>query len=256
MTLATVDRTSPSGAIVRTLRLVRPERRNALDPPLLSVLRAALFEAEGSSSVRALVVTGEGSAFCAGYDLTVPFSTDAPDGPVVETMQAVRLCPLPTVARVNGAAFGAGLELAVSCDLRVASTDARFCLPPARLGIAYAPEGLARLSTIVGSARARRLAFTGETIDAKTALAWGLVDACVPPSALDDETARLADELADNAPLAIRAMKKTLNRLEHALATDERAEAEAERLVCYRSEDLKSGLDAFRRREKARFTGR
>lgn len=257
MSLLVTDRALASGAVVRTLTLDRPDRRNALSPEQLGRLRAAVEAVERDSSVRALVIAGSGRAFCSGYDLGTAFpeGDSAPDTIVVETMRAVRACAVPVIARVQGAAFGAGLELAISCDLRVCSTHVSFCLPPARLGIAYAPEGLARLVSLVGTARARRMTFTAQVVDAATALDWGLVDELVAADALDAAVESLANTVASMAPLAVRAMKRTFNALEAALGAAERNSAERERISCYGSADASEGLEAFMQKRPPIFRG-
>ncbi len=261
MALRVDDRARPHGGLVRTLTLDRPERRNALDPDHLRALMIALEAAAADRLVRAIVITGHGSAFCAGYDLsnslTPPADTDeAPDSLVMQTMAAVRACPLPIVGRVNGPAFGAGLELAISCDVRIAANSASLCLPPAKLGIAYAPEGLARLVSLVGTSTARRMTFAAEVIPAAQALTWRLVDEVVSPEELDTRVDSLANAFADTAPLAVRAMKKTFNALEPSLSADARRVAEIDRLECYRSADAAEGLQAFAEKRAARFSGR
>lgn len=258
MAIVVGDRTLAGGGQVRTLTLARPERRNALDPDHLLQLADAFDAASEAPDVRVLVVAGEGRAFCAGYDLSEAFPdvAHAPDEIVVRTMSTVREAPLPTIARIHGAAFGAGLELAISCDLRIAAEEATFCLPPARLGIAYAPEGLARLVSLVGTSQARRIAFAAPVVDARTALAIGLVDEVCPAAELDARVEALANTLAGHAPLALRAMKKTFNRLESRLPPEARAEAELERVACYRSEDAAEGLAAFTEKRPPRFLGR
>lgn len=259
MALLVSDREAPSGGIVRTLTLSRPDRRNALDPPTLDALRAAL-DAAVRDGVRVLVVTGDGAAFCSGYDLGLgdlaPAGDALPDETVLRTMAAVRDVPLPTVARVNGAAYGAGFELAISCDLRVAAADAVLCLPPARLGIAYAPGGLARLASLVGTAVARRLVFTAEPVPAERARTLGLVDDVVEKDKLDDAVRQLADGMAGAAPMAVRAMKRTLNALEARLSDADREAADADRRSCYASEDVAEGLAAFAQRRAPKFRGR
>lgn len=258
MAVLVSDRASPSGALVRTLTLSRPERRNALDPEHLQQLARAVEDAVADDRVRVLVFTGEGSAFCAGYDLGVPFveGDAAPDALVVSTMATIRACPLPTVAHVNGAAFGAGLELAISCDVRLAATGATFCLPPAKLGIAYAPGGLARLTALVGDSRARLMTFSAQVVPAHNALTWGLADEVLAANALEARVDALADTMADLAPLAIRAMKKTFNRLEPMLDASQLADAETDRLACYASEDAAEGVRAFAQKRAPRFSGR
>lgn len=250
------EREAPAGGIIRTLTLVRPERRNALSPELLDELSVAVSGAFREPGLRALVITGEGTAFCSGYDLGHPLAGEAPDAPVVRAMSKVRRCPVPVIARINGAAFGAGLELAASCDLRIATSDATFCLPPARLGIAYAPDGLARLVSLIGTAATRRLVFTGNVIDASEAHRLGLVDELATDAAdLDERVDRVVDRIATSAPLAVSAMKRTLNALEAGLTSEQRGVAEEDRRVCFDSDDAREGIEAFRDRREPRFRG-
>jgi enoyl-CoA hydratase/carnithine racemase len=257
--LRLVDRARPHGGVVRTLTLARPERRNALDQDHLEALISAVRDAEADENVRVIVIAGEGTAFCAGYDLGNPLASsngEAPDSLVLQSMAAVQRCALPTLARVHGPAFGAGLHLAIACDLRLATSQASFCLPPAKLGIAYAPEGLARLVSLVGTSKARRMAFTGEVLKAEAASSSGLVDELLSPDELDDRVEALANAIADAAPLAVRAMKKSFNRLESSLLADERDEAERERLACYASADAAEGVLAFAKKRPPVFRGR
>ncbi len=248
MAILVDDCARPHGGLIRTLTIARPERRNALDHAHFRLLAEAIAEAARIDAVRVLVVTGQGTAFCAGYDLSTPLNPDAataPDAIVLQTMTSVRACPIPIIARVNGPAFGAGLELAISCDLRVVSDQSTFCLPPARLGIAYAPEGLARLVSLIGTGAARRMVFSCEVVPADRALALGLVEELAPAALLDERTIALADTIADAAPLAVAAMKRTFNRLELALPPNHREEAERDRLACYASDDAAEGAAAF-----------
>ncbi len=249
MALHVVDAAQPGGGVVRRLTLDRPERRNALDPDHLALLRAALVDARQSSAVRVVVLTGSAAAFCSGYDLTQRFDAHEPDTLVVETMAAVRACEVPIVAAVEGACFGAGLELAISADLRVACPNARFCLPPAKLGIAYAPQGLARLVGLVGTAQARRLVFTADVLDASEALRIGLVDQ------LESEPVAaalsLAERIAAQAPLAVRHMKRALNAME----LQPSLSMEVERRALFSSNDAREGVAAFTERRRPRFDG-
>jgi enoyl-CoA hydratase len=262
------DLPAASGGLVRLVTLDRPEKRNALDAAHLRLLDEAFAKAAGDERVRALVLQAEGPAFCGGYDLSSPFDALAPDGLVVTTMQALRACEVPVVAVVEGPAVGAGLELALSADFRVASEAASFCLPPARLGIAYGPAGLARLAAVVGTARARRMVFTAETVPSREALRIGLVDEVVAPdSEPTDEmlahvpgtwaTAReralqLAGTIAAMAPKAVRLMKRTFDALEHGRDI---SGLEPERRALFASQDVAEGLRAQAERRTPRFTG-
>ena len=249
MALLTTDAPVPAGGVVRTLHLSRPDKRNALNRDQLARLQEALLTAAADDAVRAVLLTGAGKAFCAGYDLDEPFDPAAPDGAVITTMSLLRDLPRPTVAWVHGAAFGAGLELAISADVRVVAPDASFCLPPARLGIAYAEEGLRRLTSLVGTAQARRLALGGVVVDAPEALRIGLGD--VPGDLTAAEA--LTVQLATGAPLAVRHMKATLQRIERVEASG--AAHESHRRALFFSADALEGRAAFLERRPPVFRG-
>jgi enoyl-CoA hydratase len=262
------DRPAPNGGLVRFVTLDRPEKRNALDGSHLRMLADAFAKAADDVQVRVVVLQAEGPAFCGGYDLSNAFDALAPDGLVVTTMEALRACEAPVVAVVEGPAVGAGLELALAADFRVASEAASFCLPPARLGIAYGPAGLARLASVVGTSRARRMVFTAETVSARDALRIGLVDEVVAPdSEPTDEmlahvpgtwaTARergvqLAETIASMAPRAVRLMKRTFDALEHGHET---SGLEPERRALFASSDVAEGLRAQAERRPPKFSG-
>jgi enoyl-CoA hydratase/carnithine racemase len=253
-----VDR---ADGIVR-LTLNRPERRNALTPELIEALHGALEEIEADASIRAVVVSGAGSAFCAGFDIARIESPGSPGGgaerDLVERLCArLREIPPPVVAKVNGDASGAGCDLAVSCDVRFAATTARMAMPPARLGFLYSWQGTGRLVASIGPAAAKELLFSGELIDAERALAIGLVNRVYPPERLDDETQRYVEAVAANAPLAVAASKLLVNLLTAATPSDETLSRmeEAGRLV-WESDDSEEGPRAFRERRPPRFVGR
>jgi enoyl-CoA hydratase/carnithine racemase len=239
---------------VRRLTLNRVEHRNALTPELIEMLAAELERVGADPEARVLVLAGAGGTFCAGYDLNLLESPGRPDAGSerdrVEGLCArLRAVRIPTVARVDGVASGAGCDLAVSCDVRIASSDARFAMPPARLGILYSPEGIARLAALVGPAVAKELLFTGELVDAERALAIGLANRVVPPERLEAETDAFAERVAANAPLSVAASKRIVDG-----AAPEEA-AELGRLV-WMSEDAREGPAAFRERRPPRFRGR
>jgi enoyl-CoA hydratase len=240
---------------VRVVTLLRPSSRNALTPAMLGLLEQAFFPAPG---VRALVLEGEGTAFCAGYDLEC-LEADAAAGRVPDTrIQAVlRLleeAPFPSVAAVHGAAFGAGCELACAADFRLGSPDAVFCLPPLKLGIVYAPDGVWRLARVVGLQRAREMLLTGRTVGAEQARAWGLLERLEADAVA---AARLlAEALAESAPLAMAGTRLVLRHLAEApLSEGARLELEAVRARAFASKDAAEGRAATRERRPARFRG-
>jgi enoyl-CoA hydratase/carnithine racemase len=246
---------------IRVLVLSSPKKRNALDPTLLALLRDALLP-EASAGVRAFLVRGEGEkAFCAGYDiesLAPPLaSSPLPDELLGEVLAMLERHPVPSVALVRGAAFGAGCELAAACDFRVGAEDAVFCMPPARLGVVYAPEGLYRVMALLGRARAKLMFLTGRKVDARAALEWGLLDELRPAADAERTALELCLELAQGAPLAIQGMKRAFGLLSRTqLTTEERAELHQVRRAAFLSEDALEGRQAFLDKRPPRFTGR
>lgn len=205
---------------VATLTLNRPERLNALSPDMLAALRAALLRFDTDPEVGVVVLTGAGRGFCAGGDVkrmadAPPPAADAAAVAVLrEKMDAARLLheiAKPTIAMVNGPAAGAGMALALACDLRVAGDSARFTTAFAKVGLPGDFGGSYFLTLLVGSARARELYFTADVIDAAQAQAMGLVNRVVPDADLGQATLALARRIADGPPLALAAMKRNLN---------------------------------------------
>lgn len=199
---------------VARLFLDRPQKANALDTPLLERLAEALEALAGDESLRAVVIGGHGRSFCGGADVAELRSLDpatARDfiGRVHRACAAVRRLPVPVVARLQGAVIGAGLELAASCDLRIAARGTRFAMPEVRLGIPSVVEA-ALLPRLVGSGRAAWLVLTGEAIDAERAAQWGLVEELCPVEELDHAVSRLLDNLLAGDREALRAQKQLL----------------------------------------------
>lgn len=248
---------------VRVVTVDNPRKRNALDYASLAEIEAACAAA-ASDEVRCLVFRGAGDrAFCSGFDIeAIPTGRqegDRPDLAVERAMEAVEAVPCPTVAFLNGSAFGAGGELAVTCDLRVAREGISLGMPPARLGVVYPVGGLRRFLSLVGPARARELFFTGRPVEAARALAIGLVDEVVPADGAERQALALAAEIAANAPLAVRGMKRILRLLEAAqergLTDAERAEIAELRQRAFESRDTAEGRAAFLEKRPPRFTG-
>jgi enoyl-CoA hydratase len=249
---------------VVTLRLDNPARRNALDAELASALREAVASVRTDASVRCVVVTGTDGAFCSGADLgglieqgggTVLMRREML-GRYYRTFLDLRELDVPTVAAVNGAAIGAGLNLALCCDLRVAAESARFGATFVRLGIHPGGGGTYLLTRLIGPERAARLLLTGEVVSGAEAAALGLVSSVVPDGELASAVDALTARIAGNAPAAVRAAKRTLR-----LAGDATFEAvlEVESLAQAASQaadDATEGWTAFREKREPRFTGR
>lgn len=242
---------------VRVLTLSNPARRNALDDGLVARLDEALASLPGT--VRALLLRGEGGTFCSGYDLNLlaaPTEGRLPDDALMACLARLESLPLPTVALVQGWAFGAGFDLSASCDFRVGSEEAVFCMPPARLGIVYSSDGLARAARLVGVSRAKNLFLTARRLDAREALAWGLLDECLPAASAEARALELCRTLAAQAPLAVAGMKETLRLLTSPMPSpEEQARLREVRAQAFASEDAKEGRAAFLEKRTPRFRG-
>lgn len=189
-----------------TIELQRPERRNALNSQLVEELREALLKAS-SEDTRAVVLTGQGTAFCAGADLSGDaFAADYPDR-LVELHRVMDAVPVPVIGAINGPAIGAGLQLAMQCDLRVVAQDAFFQFPTSKYGLALDNWSIRRLSSLVGHGRARAMLLTAEKLTADVALLTGMANRI---GTLADAQ-QWAAEISGLAPLAIQHAKRVLN---------------------------------------------
>jgi len=247
---------------VRILTIDNPQKRNAIDFGSLAEIEGACAAA-ARDAVRCLVIRGAGEqAFSSGFDIDAMDGTggDRPDLAVERATGAVEALPCPTIAFLNGSAFGGGCELAVTCDLRVARAGIQLGMPPAKLGVVYAASGLRRFGALIGPSRTREMFFTGRPVDAEAALAMGLVNRVVAPDRIEAEVLALADEIARNAPLAVQGMKRILRLLEatheRGLTDAEREEVAALRRRAFESADLAEGRAAFRERRSPRFRGK
>jgi len=247
---------------VVTLTLNRPAVLNSLCLALHDDLMRALDEIERDTSVRCVVLTGAGRGFCAGQDLGEPGVVGAADaGKVLEThyngmILRMRSFPLPIVGAVNGVAAGAGASLALACDLVLAARSAKFIQAFVRIGLVPDCGGTWFLPRLIGDARARALAITGDAIDAEQAAAWGLIWRCVDDAALADEAHALATRLAAMPTRAIALIKQAL----HSAATNDLAaqlqlEREFQRDAGVTA-DAREGVAAFREKRPARFSGK
>jgi enoyl-CoA hydratase/carnithine racemase len=245
---------------VRELTLARPERLNALDDALLGELSAELERAT-RDGVRALLLRGDGArAFSAGYDLNaLPSVTEGPlpDAILESTLARLDALPMPIVAFVNGHAFGGGLELAARCDVRIGVAGTKLGMPPCKLGIVYAPRGLARFWALMGPSGARRLFLSGEPITAVQAHRAGLLDEVHP----DLEAAECAAQIlvrimAENAPLAIAGTRRIFAELERSLLSAIGGDVERLRRQAFASDDAREGRAAFLEKRAPRFTGK
>jgi len=246
---------------VATVTLNRPAALNALTIPMKERLLAALLDVGRDPTVRAVVLTGAGRAFCAGQDLRERMAPDPPSlddelrlryNPIV---RAIRDLPQPVVAAVNGVAAGAGASLAFACDLRIAAEGASFVLAFGRIGLAPDTGATWTLPRLVGAARAAEIALLGDAVGASDALRVGLVSRVVPAAELNAEAAALAGRLADLAPGAVAATKRLLaGAFERDLDAALEAEAEAQ-AGAGSHPDHAEGLAAFIEKRPPRFRG-
>jgi 2-(1,2-epoxy-1,2-dihydrophenyl)acetyl-CoA isomerase len=248
------------GERVATITLDRPEVLNAFDRALKDELLAALKRAGKDAEVRVVIVTGAGRAFSAGQDLRERQGAATPlddelrtrYNPIVETIAGM---PKPVIAAVNGVAAGAGMSLALACDLRIASEQASFIEVFGRVGLVPDTGSTWFLPRLTGAAKALELMWTTDAVDAATALTLGLVNRVVPADALMKETRDLALRLASAAPLALALTKRAVQRaLESGLAESLDYEASLQG-IAGRSRDYAERVAAFIENRPALFTG-
>jgi enoyl-CoA hydratase/carnithine racemase len=256
----------PTEGVVR-LTISNPAKRNALDHPILDAISETLAElAAPQASARCVLITGAHGMFSAGYDIG-----EIPDEefeeraerlvahPFTQAIDALEAFPLPTLAALPGHTIGGGLELALSCDLRVAQEDIRLGMPPAKLGLVYSHTGLRRFIDAIGAARTRELFLLGSYVDAPTALAWGLVNRLATAERLEALALETAAELAGNAPLSQAGNKRVIAALldaEGELSPEVEAELIELRRASFASEDMREGMRAFAERRPPRWRGR
>lgn len=258
----------PSSNVVR-IRIANPDKRGALDHEILDSLADTVRDIDALC----LIITGTGSVFSAGYDIgNFPESTigegdidfsDAAEKlvahPFTEAMEAIEAYEYPVVAAINGHAIGGGLELAVTCDLRIAVRGVKLGMPPAKIGLIYSYTGLRKFIDVCGVGNTTELFYTGRNVDADRAYEMGLVNQVVEPDALEQVVLELAAEIGKNSPLSLRGNKEVIRTL-RAHAGDLPA-IEARRLVelresCFTSGDFVEGIRSFAEKRPPRWSGR
>ncbi|HXT28830.1 MAG TPA: enoyl-CoA hydratase-related protein [Vicinamibacterales bacterium] len=245
---------------IATLIIDRPEVRNALDLDTVAAVREALGRLETDASVGVVIITGAGeSAFVSGADINDIRERGRDEGLAAinsSLFAEIERFPRPTIAAVNGYALGGGCELALACDIRIASDTAKFGQPELGLGIIPGAGATQRLPRLVGMGRAKHMILTGEVIDAKQALEIGLVSAIAPAGQLQLRARELAKKILRQGPLAARLAKIALNAsarvdMDSGLLIETLAQA-----LCYSSEDKREGTTAFLEKRKAKFSGK
>ncbi|HET7479513.1 MAG TPA: enoyl-CoA hydratase-related protein [Rubrobacteraceae bacterium] len=244
---------------IATITLNRPSRYNALGSRVVEELGGALEDVEGSGEVRVLILTGAGErAFCSGVDLKERAAMDADERwthnrALNAFAERLARLQIPTIAALNGLAFGGGLEITLACDFRIAVENATFALPEVGIGIVPGAGGTQRLPRLVGPTRAKELILTGRRIVAGTALEMGLVSKVVPQGSLMEEARALAAEISANSPLAVAYAKAAVDLAsETSMEQGLRYETAAIRATLA-SQDYSIGLAAFAEKRKPEF---
>jgi enoyl-CoA hydratase/carnithine racemase len=229
------------------LTLNRPEARNALSIELCNRIVDALSEIDTDPQARVVIIRGEGKSFCSGADFAAVSGAGAIEFlPIFEGMlEAVTRHRLPTIASIHGAALGGGLQLAMTCDFRIAAEDAQIGIPSSRLGIVVNFENIQRLVLLAGIAVAKEVMLTGRTFSGAEAANVGLANQAVSAAGLYDMTLSLASEIAELSPLSVQGAKRAIQ----IVVFDEEVAA------AYRSEDLVEGIQAMREKRSPRFKG-
>jgi enoyl-CoA hydratase len=243
---------------IATITLNRPEKLNALDPEMLGALSVHLRALDTSTDARVLIVTGAGDrSFCVGADIGVWSGLEPlamwrdwvrTGSAVFDQLASLRI---PTIAALNGFAFGGGLELALACDLRIAADRAEFSAPETKIGTVPGWGGTYRLAEVIGLSRAKQMIFTGQRITAGTAAEWGLVNEVVPDDRLMTRAREVATDIAANAPISVQLAKAAINGAQ-GWGTGVTLEAMAGALAAT-TDDGKEGTAAYREKRSPEF---
>jgi 2-(1,2-epoxy-1,2-dihydrophenyl)acetyl-CoA isomerase len=249
---------------VATIELARPDKRNAINAQMFNELGDAAERAAGDPGIRAVLVKAQGPVFCSGIDVTLLGQLSGTRGARFRSFvrtaqrpyQLLAQMDKPSVAAIQGPAVGAGFQLALACDLRVASEDARFAMLEVRFGLVPDLGGSHRLARQIGPARAKELIWTGRAVEADEAERIGLVNRVVAAGALDKEADVLVGEVVASPPIPVSLTKALIGRaaetsLETALERDAHAQA-----TCIDSEDHREAVAAYLEKRPPRFTGR
>jgi enoyl-CoA hydratase/carnithine racemase len=253
----------PAEHVLR-IRISNPDKRGALDHEILDTLAETLW---ADADHRCVVIVGEGPVFSAGYDIG---NFDDPDAltqaaerlvahPFTDAIRAIEFYRYPVIAAINGHAIGGGLELAVSCDIRVASRTAKLGMPPAKIGLIYSHTGLKKFIEVCGPGNTSELFFLGRYVSADRAYDMGLVNHVVEPEELEDAVISMASEIGANAPLSLvgnKEIMRTLRSVPLELPEDVERRLIEYREACFHTEDFREGLQAFAEKRTPEWKGR
>jgi enoyl-CoA hydratase/carnithine racemase len=250
-----------------TITINRSEKRNSLTPEILLEISSELKRITNKEKTRCLVIRGSGDkAFCSGYDIAAigKIKDDmmrdyrGDHHPLITASNAIESFPYPVIAMINGHAFGAGLEIALTCDIRISVDNALFGMPPAKLGVIYPYSGVRRFLNLIGVGYTKELFLIGRNIDAEMAQKIGLVNHILPQSELEEFTYKLAHEICENAPLSIRTMKEMINAWQRNQSLNLQDEDTIKKMILkvQESEDYKEGQRAFSEKRKPKFLGK
>jgi enoyl-CoA hydratase len=246
-----------------TISFNRPEKRNLVTPLMLTELSSELKRLTDEDKVRCVILRGSGDkAFSSGYDIHAIGDNDMikhheGDHPLGRALRTVEDFPYPTIAMLNGHAFGAGFEIAVTCDIRIAVDDSLFGMPPAKLGVVYSHSGMKKFADLIGPGYTKELFLVGRPVSSQRAKEIGLVNFMVSREEIEKFTYDMANEISDNAPLSLKTLKKITNILEK-----KEIRNEDEKIIRYmtvdvqNSEDYKEGQKAFAEKRKPEFKGK
>lgn len=244
---------------VAKISLNRPKILNALNTEIIKKLADVLEELDQDSQVNAIVLTGNEKAFAAGADINELAETSPVEFVIKQFFrdwERIRKISKPLIAAVNGYALGGGNELAMCCDIIIASETAKFGQPEILLGVIPGAGGTQRLTKAVGRVKAMEMVLTGKTISAKEALEWGLINRVVSSDEVENEALRLALDIAGKPPVAVRLAKQAINKaqelpLDHGLSFEQNAF-----YLLFSSEDQQEGMQAFLEKRKPQFRGK
>ena len=246
---------------VATITINEPKTLNALNSGILQELDATFDALAADKEIRVIILTGADRSFVAGANIVEMAGLNYEEAKVfgakgASVFRKIETCPQPVIAAVNGFALGGGCELALACDIRIASEKAKFGQPEVGLGITPGFSGTQRLARLIGFAKAKELIFTGKVITAAEALAIGLVNQVVAPESLMEEVQAMAAAIAKQAPIAVQKSKEAINN-GWDMDIDKGIDYEVELFAqCFETEDQKNGMNAFLKKEKVEFKGK